>query len=119
LSVYKWLMSKLDPGTEYATVIPLIDKSFSYFKPIKNNQLEFVEVETYSPDEIEKMLIEKTDELQQFIDLDVEPDQCSNLFLYGRKGQPVKKMKCLHYCDFAKHCKYFNDHSALKNILDL
>lgn len=119
LGVYKWLMWKLE-GIEYQVAIPLIDKGFSYFKPMKNNQLEFVEVETYSPDEIEKMLIEKTIELQQFIDLDQEPDQCANLFLYGRKGEIKKRMRCLFYCDFASVCKYNqNTHVNAMSLLDL
>lgn len=118
LGVYNWLMYKLT-GEEYLTAIPLIDKGFSYFKPLKNNQLSFVEVETYSPDEIEAMLIEKTNELQQFIDLDQEPAECKNLFLYGRKGETKKRMRCLFYCDFAEHCKYYSKHSNAKAILDL
>ena len=125
LGVYKWLLSKLERGP-YTTVLPVVDKGFSYFNEKSPNQLEFVDVETYDPNEIELMLYEKTNELQTFIDLDEEPAECSNLFWFARKGQRKKKMRCIHYCDYSAKCKYYNheneyfaERNAVNDLLDL
>ena len=121
LGVYKYLLEKEAEKTgsekiEYSTVLPVVDKGFSYFKQNKNSQLTFVEVSTYSTDEIEKMILEKTNELDMYIDLGTEPGRCTNLFPY--KGKP---MRCIHYCDFAKHCKHFSHTSpaAIKEMMGL
>ena len=119
LGVYKWLMWK-ETGEIYKTALPVVDKGHSHFKTNKNECLEFIEVETYSPEEIERMLYEKTNELQEYIDLDQAPGECQNLWIMARKGQKAKRMKCMYYCDQNKNCKYYNvDRVAINELLDL
>ena len=121
-AVYKFLLHKyeiekgIEPA-EYSAVLPIVDKGFSYFKTNKTNQLNFVELELYSITEIEQMLIKATNELQQYIDLDQEPDKCAELWWFGRKGETKKAMKCIHYCDQNGNCKHFNNDNAAKNMI--
>lgn len=119
LGVYKWLMWK-ETGELYQTALPVTDKGHSHFKTNKNECLEFIEVETFCPEDIEAMLYDKTKELQQFIDLDEEPEECQNLWIMARKGQKPKRMKCMYYCDQNKNCKYYDvSRVAINHLLDL
>lgn len=119
LAVYKWLMWK-EYGELYQTALPVVDKGHSFFKTNKNECLENIEVFTYEPEDIELMLIEKTDELQTFVDLGQEPEMCTDLWIMARKGSAPKRMKCLYYCDQNKNCKHYNvDYNAVNTLLDL
>ncbi len=119
MGVYKFLMLK-EHGELYPAVLPMVDKSFSYFKTNKNDQLTFVEVDTYTPDEIEQKLLDATNELQHYIDLDITPDQCSNLWFLKRKGQPAIKMRCRHYCDQSDNCPHYDsDYHDVNKLMDL
>jgi len=127
LAVYKWLLYDYQKNVlnqepdEYKTMLAIIDKKHSLFsKKIKYDMLTFVEINTYSLEEIELMLVNKTNELQQYIDLNEEPPMCENLFWYGQKGSR-KPMKCLHYCDFSHHCKYYknSEKDTLNILMDL
>ncbi len=119
LAVYKYLLYKTQ-GKIYNTSLGMIDKSFSYFKTNKNDQLTFIEVETYTPEEIEQKLLNATNELQHFIDMDISPPQCAELWFLKRKGQPAVKMRCRHYCDQNINCPHYNtDYDQTNRILDL
>jgi hypothetical protein len=113
MGVYKWLLHKEallnnEEAIEFASVLPVVDKKFSYFKDNKYNQLTFIEVDTYSIEDIEKLLIKKTDELDKYIELDQAPEKCKQLFPYKpRKSNIVRPMRCIYYCDVAKHCPYY------------
>ena len=118
MGVYKFLMFK-KYGEVYPAVLPMVDKSYSYFKANKNEQLEFVDIETHEPEEIEQLLLDATNELQQYIDLEQPPSQCKDLWFFGRKGQVKKKMRCIHYCDQKVNCPYYTDYNAVNDLLDL
>ena len=119
MAVYKYLLWKTE-GKLYNTSLGMIDKSFSYFKTNKNDQLTFVEVDTYSPEEIEQKLLDATNELQHYIDLDIIPDQCANLWFMKRKGQPAVAMKCKFYCDQSSSCPHYNsDYHDTNALMDL
>jgi hypothetical protein len=113
LGVYKYLLNRNGYDGDFAGVLALVDKKFSYFnKTNSNDQLTFLEVETFNTNEIEAMLIEKTNELDKYIELGIEPDKCRNLFYYNKKP-----MKCLHYCDYKSICKYNNNTQMKQNEL--
>jgi len=112
MGVYKFLLYEeaIAAGKEpieFTAVLPMVDKGFSYFKKPKYNQLTFVEVETYSIEDIKQMLIDKSDKIQEYIDMEVEPPQCTNLFWYAEKGKARKPMRCIHYCDQVANCKHY------------
>ena len=109
MAVYQWLLWKNRNISNYTAVLPMVDKSFSYFKKNKYNQLNFIIIDTHSMEDIEQMLLDKTNQLQQYIDLEQQPPECENLFWYGPKGGRRKKMRCLHYCDQADHCDAFQN----------
>ena len=115
-SVYRWLLKK-NYDLDYSAILAMVDKNFSYFKDNKFNQINFIEIDTHTIEDTEQLLLDKTNELQSYIDLDQEPGQCQNLFWYARKGQKRKAMKCLHYCDQSQHCPYFSDFNAVKDLL--
>lgn len=108
LGVYKWLMSKNNKNNEPKTCICLINKSQSYFKPNSKSVFNMIDVETYSPDEIEKMLIEQTNILDEYIDNNIEPSQCKELWWFKQKGISIP-MRCTHYCSYRSECKYYKD----------
>ncbi len=104
MAVYQWLLWK-ERGLEgYTAVLPMVDKSFSYFKKNKYNQLTFIEIDTHSLEETEALLLEKTNKLQEYINLGQEPGECANLFWFGPKGTRKKRMRCIHYCDQSANC---------------
>jgi len=119
MGTYKWLMYK-EYGVLYQTVLPMVDKGYSYFKTNKNDQLTFVDVETYTPDEIEEKLLTATNELQHYIDLDITPERCANVWPMKRKGQPAVMMRCKHYCDNSHNCPHYNsDYHDVNTLMDL
>jgi hypothetical protein len=111
MAVYKLLLKKSykTKCKEYVSVLPMIDKYYSNFKEMETNQLNFVEIDTYSIEEIEDKLIERTNKLQEYLDLGTEPNECANLFLYKPKktGRKALRMRCLHYCGYKDVCKYY------------
>ncbi len=118
LGVYKYLLYKNGYG-DYAGALAFIDKGASYYKPNSGDTLELFEVETYSYEEIEAMLVEKSNKLQEFIDIDEEPPVCADRFPYKSKGVTIS-MRCRHYCDFNKYCSHYNaDRSDRGSILQL
>ena len=118
LGVYRYLLWKTE-NKLYNTALGMIDKGYSYFKANKNEQLEFVDIETHEPEEIEQLLLDATNELQQYIDLEQPPSQCKELWFFGRKGQTKVPMRCVHYCDQKNNCPYYSDKHELNRILDL
>lgn len=119
-AVYKWLFWK-EFGIEYGCALGMVDKGHSYYKDNKNQMLELIEIETHSLEDIEAILYEKTNELDEYIDLGQEPDECSmnEKWPYARKGQKAKMMKCIHYCDQNVNCKHYSPYSAKNNLLGL
>ena len=106
--VYKLLLWKTKKLKDYIAVLPMVDKGYSHFKKNKFNQLTFVETETYDLEDIEQMLIDKTNKIQEYIDLGIEPPECANLFWFGAKGTKKKPMRCIHYCDQKENCGAYN-----------
>lgn len=124
---YKLLIEKDEEArglvpSVYSAILPVVDKSFSYFKANnKFNQLTFVDVETYTTNEIFTMVIEATTELDKYIELDEMPPKCKEVWPYGAKGKATKPMRCIYYCDFAQHCPYFSTEgpAPIKALLNL
>lgn len=119
-AVYRWLVYKNTDET-YNCGLGVVDKNHSHFKENKNRNLEPMDLDVYDFDEIEELLINKTNELQEYIDLDQEPPQCTSKekWIYARKGKKAKAMRCHHYCDQNVNCQYFSEYSATKELLDL
>ena len=113
MAVYKFLLAKNGYG-EYENVLPIVDKGFSYYKPNKFNQLTFLQVETHSLEDIEAMLYEKTNRIQEYIDLDIPPEACADRFPYRPKGGKFRHMKCLFYCDQRDACPVYAEENNKK-----
>jgi hypothetical protein len=98
----------------YSAVLAIIDKKHTLFtKKVEFEQLTFMEMDTFEIDEMKTILLDKTNELQQYIDLGQEPAQCDNLFFFGQTGSR-KPYRCLHFCDFSSNCKYFDKSGKMK-----
>ncbi len=118
LGVYKYLLYKNGYG-DYAGALAFIDKGASYFKPNSGDTLELFEVETYDYDEIEALLVDKSDKLQEFIDINEEPPICADRFPFKSKGTTTP-MRCNFYCDFNKYCSHYSqERSDRSSILRL
>ncbi len=116
LAVYKFLMWK-DTGEDYSGALAFGDKSASYFKPNSGDSMNYLNVETHDYKDIEQMLLEKSNTLQEFLDNDLEPTICADRFPKKERGR-TKPMRCIHYCNYSKHCKHYNPHSADQSIID-
>lgn len=116
LGVYKYLMFKTT-GEHFSGALAFADKSASYFKPGSGDSLNYLNVETYSYDEIESMAVNKTNELQQYIDMDVEPEKCHDLFPFKAKGY-TRPMRCIYYCSYNKSCRHASDYVAERSFLN-
>lgn len=119
-AVYRFLYYK-ETGKLYKMGLGIWDKGNSHFKDNKNEVLELIQLDLMSIEEIEDLLLRKTNELQEYIDLDQEPAECNSeeKWLYRRKGKPTRPMRCLYYCSQAANCKHLSDRSTIANILDL
>jgi len=113
LGVYKFLMSKAYEGEIgkseiYYSALAMVDKSFSYYRDTKTNQMNYIEVPTYDVNEIEELLYEKTNKLQTFLDLGEEPPECKNLFKFKvPRSNRLLRMRCIHYCGYKDICNYY------------
>lgn len=118
LLVYKDLEARGLKPEVYPVVLPMVDKKFSHYGNNKYETLNFIKPDIFSIKELERILVDKTDLLQEYIDAEMEPAQCVDLWWYGFKGKPKRKMKCLFYCDQSKNCKHLTDHNVMKNLLE-
>ena len=126
MGVYQFLLYnhmkttfKIPEPEIFKVLLPMINKGHSLYKKInKTNILNMIEPETYSLADIEQLLIDKTNLLQEYIDLNEFPPECENLWWFGFGAAPKKKMRCLHYCDQSKFCPNLTDHNVMTNLLD-
>ena len=117
-AVYKYLLFKTE-NLKYNASLAVIDKGYSLFKKTnKTDQLNIIDIETYSLADTKQLLIDKTNLLQEYIDLNEFPPECENLWWFGFGAQPKKRMRCLHFCDQVDHCPNMSDHSIMTNLLD-
>ena len=61
--------------------------------------------------EFEEYAVQKTDELQEYIDKGVAPPECKNVGWMVYEGDKFKLI-CTYYCDYSESCPYFNSHSG-------
>jgi len=120
LLLYKWMLEQGESEPEvFPVLLPMVNKGHSLYK--KSNKTEImnmIEPDTHSIEDIEALLIEKTNLLQEYIDLGEEPPECKDLWWFGFGATAKKKMRCLHYCDQSKHCSNLTDHNVMKNLLE-
>lgn len=118
LGVYKLLAHKFY-GDHFDGALAFVDKNSSYFKPQTGPIMNYIDIETYDYETIIKMAVDKSNELQKYIDLGLEPPICENRFPYKSKGVTTP-MKCHYYCNYSQHCKHFNSNSKTKaNLMNL
>jgi len=122
MGVYKWLIWKVK-GLEYNAYLGTFDKKQSHFAKDSNKDVfGLIEIETYNFEEIEALLIEKTDRLDIYIESNIEPEQCKIIWSaqYGTKKIPAT---CRFYCSVSSNCKFYqkykkgSDVNKIKNML--
>ncbi len=119
LGVYKYLLHAAN-SLDYSGALGFVDKTHSFFKQNKFNQLELMKVPTYSYDETEDKLYTATNALDEYLELDQEPPRCKNLFPYKPKGGGrTKNMRCIHYCDNNINCSHYSEYHAMNSLLEL
>ena len=122
LGVYKWLMMKNDyVKKEPACVLAIGNKTFSHYKKNNLNPVDFIELETHSLEDIEGLLYDKTNELDEYLNNDLVPQQppINDLMPYKRKGQArVTRMRCEYYCDYKGVCKYYKTDDSINSFIN-
>jgi len=110
LGVYKWLLSK-ESDIEYKSVITAFDKQASKFNQESLDMLQFIPIDTYSPEEIEKLLTAATDDLVTYMETSAEPAQCDTKSLMWYKKPGTDKsvpMRCKFFCSYKLVCPYYS-----------
>ena len=115
LGVYKLLANK-NLNDSFSTALAFVDKSASYFKPTSGQTMNYLNIETHDVATIEQMAIDKTNQLQEYIDNDIMPERCTDLFPFKSKGY-TRAMRCIYYCSYSSVCPYNNQYSADNHIL--
>jgi hypothetical protein len=122
LAVYKWLLIKNNITEEEPVCsIALGNKSYSHYKTNKCETIEIFEVPTLSIQDTELLLIEKTNELQTYIDMDTCPEKpvVNKLMPYKKKGSPrATLMKCEYYCDYKDLCPHYQPNNDTKSFIN-
>jgi hypothetical protein len=115
LGAYKALMEK-KYNKPFKSFIYGFDNDQSYFKKdAPDNHTYLLEIETLNSDEILELALEKTNELQGYIDDERMPEQCSNLMWsrkYGKKAVPIG---CKRYCNVSSGCPHYKSSSYMEN----
>ena len=124
MAVYQFLLYKsmqeggIENPTVYKPLLTMVNKGFSHYK--KSNKLQImnmIEPDTHTLEDTEALLLEKTNQLQEYIDLGEAPPECANLWWFGFGAAPKRKMRCLYYCDQSKNCDHLSDHNVMANLL--
>lgn len=116
LGAYKFLAHK-QYNDHFTGALAFVDKSASYFKPTTGDTMNYLNVDTCSYEEIESLAISKTDELQQYLDNDIVPEKCSDLFPFKSKGY-TRPMRCIYYCSYNQVCPYASEYKRERSILN-
>ncbi len=102
----------------FGVLLPMVNKSFSHYKKANKFEiLNMIEPDTHTLNDVEALLIEKTNLLQEYIDLETPPPECENLWWFGFGAATKRKMRCLYYCDQSKHCSHLSEHNEMTNLL--
>lgn len=109
LAGYKWL---LEPQYgEYEAILSIVNKGGA---AIRNDIYTTLHLNTHSTEDMEFAFIAATNELQQYIDLDVPPAQC-DIFKYGKTKDIPNR--CALYCDHNHHCPHYSPFKKEKDII--
>jgi len=120
LAVYKLIVkkNKESQGEIIETPIGALHACNKAGSAIKNNIYSNFELTTYEPEEIHKMLLEKTNILEQHIQNNTMPEEICDVFKFGKTdGIPNR---CRYYCDYNKVCPAYtkNEHLNTKKSLE-
>lgn len=120
LGVYKWLFwnnpefnAKLNPEfTNLETSLAIVNKGSA---ASRGDEFNFKFIDTYPMETIESMIVERTNQIQSYIDSDTVPEKCVDVNKYGAtKGVPNK---CALYCDYKDICPYFDNFLGDKALM--
>jgi hypothetical protein len=124
MGVFKAL-AQLEYNKPFKAYLGVFDPTQSYFaKDTPEDVFSLTEVKTFQPEEMLEIATEKTDKLNEYIDLNTEPPQCENL-LWSRKHGKARPMKCKRYCNVSDNCGYAekfkpkNPSSVIQDLLGL
>jgi len=116
MSIYNWLFDNKYPNS----YLFAINKAGS---SVRGNQYAFIDYTDciWNYDEVEEILIDKTNEIQHMIDHPEDIPEC-NVFEYGKSKTGVPN-KCEYYCSFKNVCPDYkkrmekNNYHALKALI--
>ena len=103
---YKMLFEKVEKIYDVKTALHAVNKAGS---AAKKNILKNFEIQTYDSDTIIQMLLEKTNEVQYYIDKGTMPLEVCDIFKYGKTNGIANR--CRLYCDYRDKCPNYNQHS--------
>lgn len=102
---YKMLLLYEEGIDGVRTALHCVNKAGS---ATKNNIYKNFEVTVHEPEVIKQMMIDKTNELQHYIDTDTLPPIC-DIFKFGKTNGVANR--CKLYCDYNHVCPNYNAHS--------
>lgn len=111
---YKMLFEKVENIYDVKTALHAVNKAGS---AAKKNIVKNFEIQTYDSDTIIQMLLDKTNEVQHYIDNGTMPLEICDIFKYGKTNGVANR--CKLYCDYRDKCPNYNQHSHHTTNLSL
>lgn len=103
-------------GKEANLAVIAIDRLFTNYKPMQTKLLNFIPIEdTYSNEEIDRMLRERIEALDKALESKTPPNRCTNLRWHNKGGVSIP-MQCKHYCKYSHVCEHNKTKSKYKRV---
>jgi len=107
LSVYKYLVDRYyNSNFDIKLLFVLKDGGYDFRKMVIKPSLELLDIEPKSKEEVENRFYEITNALEQYIELDEYPQQCSDLWWRKTKNGSIP-VRCEQYCSYKDKCPYY------------
>ena len=108
LNTYRYLL-KQEIGKDYGMKILALspDAGFDFKKGILVPTFQIINIPYIPDNEIEQMALDKTNEIQAYIDSDTTPEKCKDTWPRKVGGKTIS-VRCNTYCSYSKVCPHYN-----------
>ncbi|MCF6330994.1 MAG: hypothetical protein L3I99_05545 [Sulfurimonas sp.] len=109
LSILRLVYTSLHRGSEPRLAIIAIDRIFTDYKHMPTSAFNFIEPSSLlNNNDIVEMLVERTNQLESYLNTTSEPAKCVGIKYHRQKGKSIN-MTCTYYCNVSDGCKHKNN----------
>lgn len=116
VATYAWLVED-DTGIPHTGALHMVNKSGS---KSKETLLSHMELFMYPPETIKQMFIDRSNNIQKYLDLGTMPDDTFDLCnqnAYGKEGGVFRR--CFSYCDYKDVCPRLQENSNYNTAMQV